>query len=67
MPTQTRQFNHAYLLDGREWRAELSKGVNAVTARYMVMLEEPLANDELPDNITGRSSATRTRRSAGLS
>lgn len=52
MATQ-RQFNHAYLLDGREWRAELSKGVNAVTARYMVMLEEPLANDELPDNITG--------------
>ena len=52
MSTQ-RQFNHAYLLDGREWRAELSKGVNAVTARYMVMLEEPLANDELPDDVTG--------------
>ena len=52
MATQ-RQFNHAYLLDGREWRAELSKGVNAVTARYVVMLAQPLANDELPDNITG--------------
>jgi len=52
MATQ-KQFNTAYLLDGREWSAEQSKGVNAVTARYEVLLSAPLANDELPDDVTG--------------
>lgn len=52
MATQ-KQFNHAYLLDGREWSAEQSKGVNAVTARYEVLLSAPLQNNALPDDVTG--------------
>ena len=44
-------YNTAYLLDGREWRSD-SGGASA-TARYVVILAEPLDNAHLPTDVSG--------------
>ncbi|MBQ6007318.1 MAG: hypothetical protein IJL17_02180 [Kiritimatiellae bacterium] len=49
----SKTYNHAYLLDGREWGDEAGKGMSSVSARYLVILDSPLDDDALLDNVSG--------------
>jgi len=47
-----KQYNTAYLLDGREWAVD-NNGAQTLSCKYMAFLEAPLANGSLPTTFTG--------------